>query len=145
LGSSSLWLIVEVARIFGTLRRQPMLVLNQASHDPLDTLTALQEVVYSRFESANTIGYIAGSEWEDALHRRLGVSSESLVQGFWLETLRAQGMAVGPFSFHGWNDGGAGFLRAIWSLIRQLRPLMRQRVAYLIGSHQGCRTTKTPK
>jgi len=100
-----------------------MLVLNQASHDPLDTLTALQEVVYSRFESANTIGYIAGSEWEDALHRRLGVSSESLVQGFWLETLRAQGMAVGPFSFHGWNDGGAGFLPAIWCLIRHLRPV----------------------
>jgi hypothetical protein len=115
--------------MFETLRRHPMLVLSQAARDPLDTLAALQEVFYSRFESANTIGYIADSEWEDALHRRLGMSSESLVEGFWplwstvVETLRAQGMAVGPFSFHGWNDGDAGFVRAIWCLIRHLRPV----------------------
>jgi cephalosporin hydroxylase len=29
---------------------------------------------------------------------------------------------VGPFSFHSWNDGDAGFVRAIWSLVRQIRP-----------------------
>jgi hypothetical protein len=68
--------------MFGTLRRHPLLVLSQAARDPLDTLAALQEVFYSRFESANTIGYIADAEWEDALHRRLGMSSESLVEGF---------------------------------------------------------------
>jgi cephalosporin hydroxylase len=31
-------------------------------------------------------------------------------------------MAVGPFSFYEWNDGDAGFVRAIWCLIRHLRP-----------------------
>jgi hypothetical protein len=114
--------------MFETLRRHPLLVLNQAARDPLDTLAALQDNFHSRFESANTIGYIADAEWEDALHRRLGKSSEPLVEGFWplwstvVETLRAQGMAVGPFSFHGWNDGDAGFVQAIWSLIHHLRP-----------------------
>jgi hypothetical protein len=48
-----------------------------------------------------------------------GMASVSVVEGFWplwstvVETLRKQGVAVGPFSFHGWNDGDAGFVRAI--------------------------------
>jgi hypothetical protein len=106
--------------MFGTLRRHPLLVLNQMVRDPLDTLAVLQDSFYCRIEPANTIGYIADPGWEDALHRRLGVSSESVVEGFWplwstvVETLRAQGLAVGPFSFYGWNDGDAGFVRAIW-------------------------------
>jgi hypothetical protein len=82
--------------MFETLQRHPML------RDLLDTQAALQETFYSRSESANTNGYIADSEWEDALHRRLG---------------------IGPFSFHGWNDGDAGFVGAIWCLIRHVRPI----------------------
>jgi hypothetical protein len=114
--------------MFETLRRHPFMVLNQAARDPLDTLAALQDNFYSRIESASTIDYIADSEWENALHRRLDMSSESVVEGFWplwstvVATLRAQGMAVGPFSFYEWNDGDAGFVRAIWCLIRHLRP-----------------------
>ncbi|MBO0800119.1 MAG: hypothetical protein J2P31_14965, partial [Blastocatellia bacterium] len=110
--------------MFETLRRHPILVLKQAARDPLDTLAALQDNIYSRIESANTIGYTADADWESALHRHLGMSSESEGEGFWplwstvVETLRAQGMAVGPFSFYGWNDGDAGFVRAIWCLIR---------------------------
>jgi predicted O-methyltransferase YrrM len=114
--------------MFDTLRRHPFMVLNQAARDPLDTLAALQDNFYSRIESASSIDYIVDSDWENALHRRLGVSSESVVEGFWplwstvVATLRAQGMAVGPFSFYEWNDGDAGFVRAIWCLIRHLRP-----------------------
>jgi hypothetical protein len=81
--SKSKWLIVEVARMFGTLRRHPLLVLNQAARDPLDTLAALQDNLHSRIESTNTIGYIADPDWESARHRRLGMSSESVGQGFW--------------------------------------------------------------
>jgi predicted O-methyltransferase YrrM len=33
-----------------------------------------------------------------------------------------RGLKVGPTSFYGWNDGDAGFVRAIWRLIRHLRP-----------------------
>jgi hypothetical protein len=114
--------------MFETLRRHPLLVLNHAAHNPLDTLAALQDNFYSRIEPANTIDYIVDSDWENALHRRLGISSESVVEGFWplwstvVATLRAQGMTVGPLSFYEWNDGDAGFVRAIWCLIRHLRP-----------------------
>jgi len=115
--------------MFETLRRHPLLVLNEAARDPLDMLAALQDKLCSRIEPANTVGYVVNSDWEDALHRRLGMSSEWVVEGFWplwsivVDTLRAQGMVVGPFSFHGWNDGDAGFVRAIWCLIRHLRPV----------------------
>src|SRR5690348_7083050 len=104
--------------MFETLRRHPLLVLNQAARDPLDMLAALRESFFSRIEPANPIGYIADVNWENALHRCLGMSSESVRDGFWplwstvVETLRAQGVAVGPFSFHEWNDGDAGLVRA---------------------------------
>jgi predicted O-methyltransferase YrrM len=115
--------------MFETLWRHPFLVLSQAARDPLDSLAMLQESFYSRIEPINAIGYIADAEWEVALHRRLDMSSEFVEEGFWplwstvVETLRTQGMAVGPFSFYGWNDGDAGFVRAIWCLVRHLRPI----------------------
>ncbi len=117
--------------MFETLRRHPLLVLSQAARDPLDTLAALQDSFHSRIESANTIGYIADPDWESALRRRLGMSSESEGEGFWplwsavVETLRAQGMAVGPFSFHEWNDGDAGL--GTGNLVFGTSPATRQR------------------
>jgi predicted O-methyltransferase YrrM len=36
--------------------------------------------------------------------------------------LEAQGIRPGPESFATWNDGDLGFVRAIWCLIRHLRP-----------------------
>ncbi len=33
-----------------------------------------------------------------------------------------RGLKVGPRSFYDWNDGDAGFVRAIWCLVRHLRP-----------------------
>jgi hypothetical protein len=113
----------------GTLRQNPLSALNQAARDPLDALAALKDNFHSRIESTNTIGYIADPDWESAVQRRLGMSSESVGECFWplwftvVETLRAQGMAVGPFSFYEWNDGDAGLVRAMWCLIRHLRPV----------------------
>jgi predicted O-methyltransferase YrrM len=112
--------------MFQTLQRHPILVLRQAAQDPP---APFQDNIYSRTEHTNTIGYIADPDWESALHRHLGMSLESEGEGFWplwssvAETLRAQGMVVGPFSFYGWNDGDAGFVRAIWCLVRRLRPV----------------------
>ena len=114
--------------MFETLRRHPLLVINQMARDPLDALAALQEGFHARRESSNTVEYSADPNWEAGLHRFLGIDSAPAVEGFWsmwasvVATLRAQGVAVGPFSFHAWNDGDAGFVRAIWCLIRHLRP-----------------------
>jgi hypothetical protein len=113
--------------MFETLRRHPFLVLNQVARDPLDALAAFKESFYARIESGNTLDYIADPEWEAGLHRHLGISSDA-IEGFWplwsrvVDALRSQGLVVGPFSFHAWNDGDAGFVRAIWCLIRHLRP-----------------------
>ena len=37
-------------------------------------------------------------------------------------TLAARGIEVGPLSFFHWNDGDPAFIRAIWCLIRHLKP-----------------------
>jgi hypothetical protein len=114
--------------MFETLRHHPLLVFNQVARDPLDAFAALRENLFSRIEPVSTVDYHADPDWEAALHHYLNISSTTVVERFWplwsevVEALRAQGLAVGPFSFHAWNDGDAGFVRAIWCLIRHLRP-----------------------
>src|SRR5207253_10228310 len=39
-----------------------------------------------------------------------------------IRELEAKGIRAGPQSFKGWNDGDAGLVRAIWCLIRHLKP-----------------------
>jgi hypothetical protein len=39
-----------------------------------------------------------------------------------VKELRAKGIEPGPESFGSWNDGDAGLVRAIWCLIRHLKP-----------------------
>jgi hypothetical protein len=114
--------------MFKTLRRDPLLVLSQVARDPLDALTALQEKVFSRLEPENEVLYNADPDWEANLHDLLDMRAAPTLEGFWsswgqaIESLRTRGIKVGPCSFHQWNDGDAGFVRAIWCLIRHLRP-----------------------
>src|SRR5271167_3916253 len=55
-------------------------------------------------------------------------SPDEVTREFWalwpkvIEELEANGVRAGPESFKGWNDGDAGFVRAIWCLVRNLRP-----------------------
>jgi hypothetical protein len=63
------------------------------------------------------------------LHRLLGFSSPAALtsefEGLWpkvISELEKKGVRTGPASFKGWNDGDAGFVRAIWCLVRQLKP-----------------------
>src|SRR5262249_38514928 len=67
--------------------------------------------------------------WERRMHKLLGLHwpcPATLEFGaLWPEVigeLEAKGMPVGPESVQGWNDGDAGFVRAIWCLTRHLRP-----------------------
>jgi hypothetical protein len=73
--------------------------------------------------------YAAESNWEARLHEFIGLSSPARITAeFWalwskvIEELKAKGGRPGPESFKGWNDGDAGFVRAIWCLVRQLQP-----------------------
>jgi len=73
--------------------------------------------------------YEPEENWERQLHDIFGISwpCESTCE-FWalwpivLAVLKAQGVQAGPRSFDWWNDGDAGLVRAIWCLVRHLRP-----------------------
>jgi hypothetical protein len=70
--------------------------------------------------------YVADLLWEQRLHQRLGdvymVTDEtSLIWDDVAERLQAHGIAMGPASYAGHNDGDPAFIRAIWYLVRQRR------------------------
>jgi hypothetical protein len=83
----------------------------------------------SRQEPRPQCPYEPDLNWEQQLHERLGIpwpcgeTSEFLE--LWkqvISELEAKGIRAGPESFQWWNDGDAGLVRAIWCLIRHLRP-----------------------
>jgi Methyltransferase domain len=98
--------------------------------DPVETWTRLRdEYVAARELRGPHCQYVPDDNWELWLHARLGVQwpcpFTSECQGLWPEVvteLEAKGIRPGPESFGSWNDGDAGFVRAIWCLIRHLRP-----------------------
>ncbi len=68
-------------------------------------------------------------DWEPRLHRSLNVEWPcDATPSFWkvwdqvIAELGAAGIQAGPASFRAYNDGDAGLLRAIWCLVRHLRP-----------------------
>jgi hypothetical protein len=71
--------------------------------------------------------YVADADWEKELHDHLGrqmpCGSLDELEPLWREvvdTLAARGVAAGPLSYQGWNDGDPEFVRAIWCLVRHL-------------------------
>ena len=68
-------------------------------------------------------------DWERRLHAGLRITwpcEASLeFQSLWpsvIGRVKAAGINVGPGSFAGYNDGDAGLARAIWCLVRHLKP-----------------------
>jgi hypothetical protein len=68
-------------------------------------------------------------QWERELHEWLGVPWPCAAQAefyrLWPEAisyLSTKGIDAGPESFAGYNDGDAALTRAIWCLVRHLRP-----------------------
>lgn len=101
-----------------------------ALSDPLEAWITFQDRYAERRERRKpACNYAAEADWERKLHERLGrpwpCDHASEFWTLWpqvIEELRAQGVQAGPQSFHSWNDGDAGFVRAIWCLMRHLRP-----------------------
>jgi predicted O-methyltransferase YrrM len=114
--------------MFETLRRHPLKVFSQVAQDPLDAFFAFQGQFLSRFEGQYTSEYDVDQNWESEIATLLAIPEAYAGTEFpplWrdvVESLRARGVKVGPLSFHAWNDGDTGFVRAIWTLIRHLRP-----------------------
>jgi Methyltransferase domain len=114
--------------MFETLRRHPLKVFSQVAQDPLDAFFAVQGELLSRFERNPPARYGVDENWEANLGTLLDIPKafgEAEFKPLWqevIDALRARGIKVGPFSFHAWNDGDAGLVRAIWTMIRRLRP-----------------------
>jgi hypothetical protein len=110
--------------------RRPFLALAAAARDPAEAWTAFQDRGAERREGHTPSDlYKARDDWEPQLHEWLGVSWPcDVTEEFWvlwpqvIKELEAKGIRAGPESFKGWNDGDTGLVRAIWCLVRHLKP-----------------------
>ena len=73
--------------------------------------------------------YNAERDWDRRLHQILGIpwpcESTSEFWALWPEVMQpfeANGVRIGRGAFGGWGDGEPGFVRAVWHLVRHLRP-----------------------
>jgi hypothetical protein len=111
------------------LMQHPLATLELAS-DPVGTWTRIREEVVARRERRGPqCQYKSDPNWEAWFHSRLGLTFPSQFtsefQDLWptvMTELKARGIRAGPESFQSWNDGDAGFVRAIWCLVRCLQP-----------------------
>jgi hypothetical protein len=120
------------------IRKNARLVLRGLVTDPLEAWAAFCDHVLTdrdirRGRAFNGVPaadlYPADGDWEQRLHGMLGspwpcpaASEFRHVFPAVMKELEAQGIRVGPDNFKGNNDGDAGLVRAIWCLVRHLRP-----------------------
>lgn len=110
--------------------RHPLRAVAAISSEPLEIWTTVQEAYVARREHPVPADlYCAEDGWERRTHELLGLEwpcpARAEFTALWPEVvgeLTAKGIRVGPLSIKDWNDGDAGFVRAIWCLTRHLRP-----------------------
>ena len=111
------------------LLKHPLSVADLAN-DPLQVLTNIHDVyVDQRERRGPQCSYESDESWERHLHDCLGIpwpcQFTSEFWGMWsdvIKELEAKGIKAGPESFGSWNDGDAGLVRAIWCMVRHLKP-----------------------
>jgi hypothetical protein len=110
--------------------RRPISTLASIASDPMEAWFRLREqYAASRERPPSPELYAVEPNWESLLGEWLGLSNADVVtEEFWslwaqvLGDLDAKGIQAGPLGFKGWNDGDPGFVRALWLLVRHLRP-----------------------
>jgi Methyltransferase domain len=110
--------------------RRPASTLASIASDPLEAwIRFTEQFAASREAPTPSNLYTPNAAWEDRLLRGLdGSAAEQLNREFcalWskvIDELAAKDIQAGPASFKGWNDGDAGFVRAVWLLARRLKP-----------------------
>jgi hypothetical protein len=110
--------------------KHPMTTAADIAADPLQLWMTIQdEYAAVREDGRPKCLYESEERWEQRLHELLSVpypcSAASEFWAFWpelIKELEAKGIRPGPGSFQWWNDGDAAFVRAIWCLIRHMRP-----------------------
>jgi Methyltransferase domain len=109
---------------------KPISTLTGIVSDPVESWLRFREQFAAQQEGPTPRDlYKLDEDWECRLQVLVGLpSSGELTSEFFalwfevIEELRAKGVRAGPESFKGWNDGDAAFVRAIWQLVRYLRP-----------------------
>jgi len=110
--------------------RRPMATLAAIAADPLGSWERFYEQLAADREGLTPPdAYTPDRDWERRLHELVGLGSPTeFASEFWLvwetviEEMQAKGIRIGPESFKGWNDGDAALVRAIWCLVRWLKP-----------------------
>lgn len=110
--------------------KHPVTTIADIAADPLQLWMTIQDEYASVREARRPkCQYEFDDTWEQRLHEALGVPWPcSVAAEFWafwpelIKELEAKGIRPGPESFQWWNDGDAGFVRAVWCLIRHTRP-----------------------
>jgi hypothetical protein len=110
--------------------RRPVSTFAAIVADPIESWVRFREQYAAHHEGhipANL--YKPDENWENQLHSLTDLlSSREFLSEFWalwttvIQELQAEGIRAGPESFKGWNDGDAAFVRAIWLLVRHLKP-----------------------
>jgi hypothetical protein len=109
---------------------RPISTISAIASDPVESWIRFREQYAAHREGFTPPDlYKAVDNWGSRLCALLELSSLSeITSEFWdlwphvIAELEAKGVHAGPESFKGWNDGDAGFVRAIWCLVRSLRP-----------------------
>ena len=110
--------------------KHPAIAMVDLVSDPQEIWTTIRDdYIAERERSRPAFRYEPDETWERRLHDLLGVPWPcELGTEFWelwprvIRSLEAKGIRPGPESFLGWNDGDAAFVRAIWCLVRHLKP-----------------------
>lgn len=113
------------------LLRHPVLTARALAHDPRDLwIRFYDDFTYARERRTLPCRYDdAVADWEQRLHEFLGApwpcSANAEHQHIWPEiigALSARGVCAGPESYFHWNDGDPALIRAVWCLVRHLKP-----------------------
>jgi Methyltransferase domain len=115
---------------FGPYLRRPLATVAAVATDPIESWVRFREQYAAHREGITPPDlYKPDENWEVRLHSLVGLgASHQLSTEFYdlwplvVAEMTAKGIRVGPESFKGWNDGDVGLVRAIWCLVRHLKP-----------------------
>lgn len=110
--------------------RFPRRLAAALASDPAAVLEKLQDKLVQRWEYRRPVHFHESlPDWERRLHEALGLppgcSATAEFRALWLDavaSMRERGIDVGPASFAGYNDGDSALVRALWCLVRHLKP-----------------------
>jgi len=98
--------------------------------DPVGLFEKLQDRIVQNWEYRVPVyRHELSANWEGQVHEWLGCewpcAERDAFHALWprvVDSVRSAGIDVGPASFAGFNDGDTALVRAIWCIVRHLKP-----------------------